>query len=193
MLRSLAKENMRTADQARTNKRAVSGVSNRSAQPAGDYLDVLVVVEKPDYLICVHLDVVNSRPTTLLAVTDQSSANRDLVEVAKPVEFRRSHLEGLDRPNKDGEVLSYAYNDANGTDRTVTLTPSGGGDDITEDQVVNPPYIEEQTIDSTIYAGSYITVKTVRNGTGVQNDAGDDLYFVDVNLAGRAWAEKDAS
>ena len=178
MSRSRAKENLRTADQAKMNKRAVSGVPNRSAQPAGDYLDVLVVVEKPDYLICVHLDVVDIRPTTLTVATDQSSANRELVEVAKPVEFRRSHLDGFDRPNKDGEVLSYAYNDANGTDRTVTLTPSGGGDDITEDQVVNPPYISEQTIDSTIYAGSYISIKTVRNGTGVQNDAAQNVDVI---------------
>ncbi len=190
--RSHAKQNIRTMEKVRRQGRARPGIDSRTAQPAGDSLDVRIVDEKPDYLVCVFLDVFDERPTTLTEVTDTSSTNRDLIDVAKPTEFRRNHLAGESRPNKDDEVLEYSYNDVNGTDRTVELDPGGGDPVITEDQVVNPPYISEVTIDSVIYAGSYITIKTIRNGTGVQNDAGDDLFFVDENNSpGRAWAEKD--
>lgn len=193
-LRSHTKQNIRTMEKQRRQGRARPGIDSRTPQPAGDYLDVRVIIEKPDYLICIFLDVFDVRPTVLAEATDTSPLNRFLVDVAKPVELRRSYLAGKGRPNKDDEVLEYSYNDVNGTDRTVELDPGDGDPVITEVQVVNPPYISEVTIDGSIFAGSYITIKTVRNGTGVQNDTGDDLFFVDDNsAAGRAWAEKDVS
>lgn len=191
--RARAKENMRNAAKVRRDSRSRAGIDNRTATHVDNFLDVRVIEEKPDYLICMFLDFLDERPTVLTEDTDTTSANREIVNVAKPIDFRRSHLDGKSRPNKDDEVLAYSYNDANGTDRTVTLDPGGGDPLITEDHVVNPPYISEVTIDSVIYAGSYITVKPIRNGTGAVDDAGNLLFFVDDEAAGRAWAEKDTS
>jgi len=188
-IRTTTKDGMRNTKQAMANKRKVTGVPSREGIPAGDHLAARVIVEKPDYYICAMLDVFDTRPVVLAEATVLTG--RDIIEVAKNLAFRRSHLHMKSRPNRDGGLNSYVYNDANGTDRTVTEVDSDPV--LSEDQVVTPVLLPEQTIDAVVYAGSYFHFKRVRNGTGVKNDAGDDLFLVDTNSRGSQWAEKDTS
>ncbi len=170
--------------------RQLSEIPERVARRAVTNLAVRVVEEKPDYFVCVELDESDLRPLTLADPTDTTSTNRSVVNVAKDVEMRRSHWHNKIRPNREGELTKYIAQDENGTERRNELADD---DEIFELQVVIPPILPEQTISGTIYAGSYLTIKVIANGTGVDDDAGNPIFYLDSNNGARAFAEKDSS
>ncbi len=166
----------------------LSAIPERVGRRGGKVLAVRVVVEKPDYLICIVLGEDDARPNILASASDVSDTARDVINVAKDIELRRTHLDGLKRPNRDGELLLYTAIDANGTERRCELASDSTKNEL---QVVIPPIIAEQEIDGDTYAGSYLTIKIVANGTGVLDDAGNDIFALDSNNSARAFAEKD--
>lgn len=143
---------------------------------------VTVVTDQGDYLTC--------RPYGITADAEGNIDDTHNVNIAKPWDLRSSPFNTKTLPNKDGTLLSYAYTGDQA--RTVTDTT----DSSTEDQVVVPAYVEEQTISGTRYTGSQIVVKRIREGTGVTatDSAGltSIVEYEDANHAGRAWAEDNA-
>jgi len=88
--------------------------------------------------------------------------------VSKPPELRRS------RESWNG--LTYVYEDS----QTRTAT---NADEEEEEQVIVPAYVEGDTI---------FAVTNIVSGTGVLDQDGVDYGYLDMNVAGRAWAKNDA-
>jgi len=116
---------------------------------------------KGDYLVCRTLDVSNN-------------AGDDDIKVAKPYLLRRTPFDGETRNG-----ISYTYS-------SDTEREADDGDD-TEDQVVVPSYVEhgdDETGDE-IYA-----IRAPTGGTGVVDSENNAVSWLDLNVDGRAWAQK---
>lgn len=89
------------------------------------------------------------------------------IQVAKPFELRRSVVAW------NGLTFTYTGDQA----RTAT----SGSD--TEDQVVVPLYVAGDII---------LAAKNIIGGVDVTLGSGEDMGWIDLNLAARAWAKDDA-
>lgn len=92
----------------------------------------------------------------------------DLFFVSKPPELRRSRTEWNE--------ITYEYADS----QTRTAT---NADLDEEDQVVVPTYLEGDMI---------FAANNIIGGTGVLDAEGVDYGYLDMNVAGRAWAKASA-
>jgi len=99
--------------------------------------------------------------------------------VAKPSELRKTGIDGVTFDLLRG-TFSYSYGTYTNQKRTSTNT----ADSSTEAQVVIPAYEEDIFPLDIIYAAKPI------GGIGATVSGRNDVEFIDVNVAGRAWAEE---
>lgn len=165
-------------------------------------------------IVTIHADYMMCRP---YGVPVEAGSKYDF-PVAKPWDLRQTPFDGQTLPNKDGTLMSYAYDGADSQARTVTDTT----DDSEEDQVIVPAYVPAQTTTETVvddvtgeeteeetdHVGSQLTVEKLRNGakpsitaeiTNDEEEAEEGatvsmvVEYEDCNRAGRAWAEDNGS
>jgi len=120
------------------------------------------------------------------------------IYVAKPWNLRKTPFDGLELPDENGKLTTFAYTDVQA--RTLTT------DQTVESQVIEPRYIPKQTVDvsdpdggedvATDFTGSQITVQRVAFGPGVSfTGSGSfevEVEFEDMNRAARSWKSSSA-
>tara|TARA_R100001086_G_scaffold238110_2_gene162642 strand:+ start:9359 stop:9913 length:555 start_codon:yes stop_codon:yes gene_type:complete len=107
---------------------------------------------------------------------DGTTSGTDTFEVAKPVDLRSTGINGLSFTLLKG-TFSFSYSDPQ------TRVSTNAADSSTETQVIVPPY-------ETITPMSIIWVAKPLGGTAVDDSSGDPIQLLDLNIAGRAWAEE---
>lgn len=134
----------------------------------------ILLEEKYDYLLCKGYD-----PYT--------STYLEQVAVAKPFLLQRTAFDGNSITFRDMTV-SYAYSDTIG----MRVSSSGEGEDeVTETQRITPDYFANDVLLVARTQFYSEVTGSVQDATGLLDENGDEIVWVDLNFSGRAWAQTE--
>jgi hypothetical protein len=107
-------------------------------------------------------------------ISDEDDDGTNDITIKKPYDLQRTPWDAQTEVDDEGTLINFVYTSA--YERTLTEVDD---EDVTEDQIIIPPYVERQQISDVWYRGSILEITYMESYGGI----------VDVNHIGRKWGK----